>query len=260
MRRPEPQGLGRRQRIGHAAGTCPETDMPRHVLLFRCVVLALAAVYFLDRFTVETWVWNNFGWQFRYLTIWGLTGSLIVAALMLTPRYGRPDRHGAVLVSVVGVINLLVVFSYWRLFFTDPTLVNGDKQVIAYREYYLHLLGPALQWLDMLVLKRAFRVPWRTALWLAVLVVVYVVWSEAVVAPLNDDPVGSVTAGLPYPFLNDMAPPARALFYLSIFGTGLVFIALLRGCQAAIDRFWPRGAGWIGAASGGGISAKKTGS
>ena len=214
--------------------------MSRPVLVFRLIVFALAAAYFADRFSAESYVWDNFGWQFRYLTIWGLTGSLIVAALMLTPRFGRPDRHGAVLVSLVGVINLLVVVSYWRLYSQDPTLVNGDKAVVAYREYYLHLIGPMLQWIDMLAIKRAFRAPWRVAFWLAVLVAVYVVWAESVVGPLNDAPVGTVTSGLPYPFLNDMTVTARAGFYAATFAAGLAMIPLLWLAQIAVDRAMPR--------------------
>lgn len=206
------------------------------IRLFRLSVLALAAFYFVDRFSAETYVWDNFGWQFRYLTIWGLTGSLIVAAMMLTRAYGRPDRAGAVMVSVVGVINLIVVFSYWRLYFIDPTLVNGDKAIVGYREWYLHLIGPLLQWIDMLLIKRAFHRPLRLAGWLAALVVIYTAWTELVVRPLNDDPVGTVTAGLPYPFLNDMALPDRLVFYTTIFVTGLVFIVLLRLLQAGLDR------------------------
>ena len=103
-------------------------------------------------------------------------------------------------------------------------------------EYYLHLVGPILQWIDVLLLKRGFRHMGAVALWLDVAVLIYLRWAEFVVAPLNDEPVGTVTAGLPYPFLNDTEPAAREVFYGATWASGLVFIALLWGAQAAVDR------------------------
>lgn len=206
---------------------------------YRWFVFALAAFYFVDRARTTTYGLDDFGWQFRYLTIWALTLSLIAAALMLARRFGAPDGRGAVYVSVTAVINMIVVVSYWRLYFRDPTLVNGDNPVAAYREYYLHLVGPLLQWIDVLCLKRGFRRPGAAALWLGVLVLAYLGWAELVVAPLNDVPVGRVTSGLPYPFLNDMSLGARLVFYAATWASGLIFIALLRALQWGVDRWWP---------------------
>jgi hypothetical protein len=211
--------------------------MSRRIRTYRWVVLLLAIAFFLDRATVEDFSdWSDFGWQFRYLTIWALTGSLVAAGLMLTPRFGQLDGRGAVFVSVVAVMNMIVVVSYWRLYFDDPTLVNGDNAIVPLREYYLHLVGPILQWIDVLAIKRGFRRVVAVALWLGVAVLAYLGWSEFVVAPLNDDPVGTVTTGLPYPFLNDMAPAARLVFYAATWASGLVFIAVLRGLQGLVDR------------------------
>lgn len=211
--------------------------MPNVLRTYRWIVLLLAIGFFVDRATVEDFTdWSDFGWQFRYLTIWALTGSLVAAALMLTPRFGQPDGRAAVFVSVVAVINMIVVVSYWRLYFDDPTLVNGDNDIVPLREYYLHLVGPILQWIDVLALKRGFRRVASVALWLGVAVLAYLGWSEFVVAPLNDDPVGTVTNGLPYPFLNDMGPAARLAFYGATWASGLVFIAVLRALQALVDR------------------------
>jgi hypothetical protein len=141
-----------------------------------------------------------------------------------------------VFVSVVAVMNMIVVVSYWRLYFDDPTLVNGDNVVVPLREYYLHLAGPLLQWIDVLAVKRGFRRVWAVALWLGVAVLAYLGWAEFVVAPLNDDPVGAWATGLPYPFLNDMTPVARLAFYGGTWASGLVFIAALRAVQALVDR------------------------
>ena len=219
-------------------------DAQPRVIAYRVAVLVLAAAYSVERALAETWVMADFGWQFRYLTNWALTLSLISAGLMLTARYGRRDgpdgtgdgTPGAVFASVTAVINMMVVASYWRLYFQDPTLVNGENAPVPYREYYLHLVGPALQWADVLLLKRGFRHLRATALWLGLLVLAYVAWAELVVAPLNDGPVGSVATGLPYPFLNDMAFPARLGFYAATGAAGLVFLLVLRGVQAAVDR------------------------
>ncbi|OSP54451.1 androgen-induced gene 1 family protein [Pseudoruegeria sp. SK021] len=146
--------------------------------------------------------------------------------MMRTARYGALGDPGAVFGSVVAVLNALVVASYWRLYFTDPALVNGDTQIAGYREYYLHLAGPVLQWIDVLFLKRAFRFPLCTAVWLGALVVIYVLWAEVLVAPLNLTPVGTVTSGLPYPFLNDMPLAARLRFYGLTYASGVVFVGL----------------------------------
>ncbi|MCA8882764.1 MAG: hypothetical protein KDA50_03305 [Rhodobacteraceae bacterium] len=212
--------------------------MTTRVLMFRWIVFLLAAFYFAEQFWVrEFGNMDKFGWQFRYLTIWALTGSMISAGLMLRPGWGTPgDARGEVLAGLVGVINMMVVVSYWRLYFTDPALVNGDNTPVLHREYYLHLLGPLLQWIDMLWIKRAFRRYAPVAVWLAVLVVVYLTWTELVVSPLNAEPAGDVTNGLPYPFLNDMVPGQRAIFYGITFVSGLVFAAAFRGAQMLLAR------------------------
>ena len=208
--------------------------MSRQVKIYRWIVFALAVAYFADRFRFETFTMEHFGWQFRYLTIWALGLSMASAGFMLTRTFSRRDGRAAGFVSVTAVVNALVVFSYWRLFFQDPELVNGGNPILAYREYYLHLAGPLLQWIDVLFIKRAFRYGLRTSMWLAALVLVYVEWAEFVVRPLNDKPVGTYETGLPYPFLNDMAADERALFYLSIFATGLVFVLVFRIVQGLI--------------------------
>lgn len=207
---------------------------------FRLLVLALAAFYVTDRAFAANW--DAFGGMFRYLTIWGLVGNFIAAAAMLTPAYGRPDGRLDGVLSALAILNALVVFSYWRLYFTDPTLVNGDKPVVAYREYYQHLIGPILMWIDFMLIKRGFRRIQPAVIGLAVLVLAYTLWAELLVGPRNSEPVGTVTSGLPYPFLNDMTLPGRLRFYASIFATGLVFIALFRGLAWLRDRAQPSSA------------------
>lgn len=208
---------------------------------FRLFVFALTLFYFVEQFFAQTYVWHNFGWQFRYLTIWGATASMIVAGLMLRQSFAAPDDRGAVFVSLVAVINMLIVVSYWRLYFEDPALVRSSDHIVLYREYYLHLLGPLLQWIDALWIKRAFRFPLRVIAWLFLMVLIYVGWSELVVAPLNDAPVGSVTSGLPYPFLNSMEWSARQVFYAVTFASGVVFTLGFWAVQWGILRLAFRG-------------------
>ncbi|MEM1130091.1 MAG: hypothetical protein AAGH83_06150 [Pseudomonadota bacterium] len=214
--------------------------MSRRVLVYRLCVLALALFYFIDRFSLEDYRdFSDFGWQFRYLTIWALTGSLIAAAAMLVPGLGAPGPRWSIYVSVIAVINAIVVYLYWRIYLDDPSLIYGDNAIVWWRDYYLHLAGPLLQWIDVLFIKRAFRFPLRVAAWLAVMVVAYAAWAELVVGPLNDGPVGSVTSGLPYPFMNDMVFSARLRFYVMAFLAGLLLIAVFRGAQYLVDRFRP---------------------
>ncbi|MEM8957358.1 MAG: hypothetical protein AAGC86_06025 [Pseudomonadota bacterium] len=202
--------------------------------LFRLTVFALALFFFIDRALIANW--DAFGGMFRYLTIWALTGNLIAAAAMLMPRYGEPDGRADGMLATLAILNALVVFSYWRLYFINPALVNGSNEIVLWREYYLHLLGPLLMWVDFLGLKRGFRRVRPAVLGLAVLVLAYTLWAELLVGPRNDTPVGTVASGLPYPFLNDMTLPERLRFYVSIFVTGLVFVALFRGLAWVRDR------------------------
>ena len=202
--------------------------------LFRLTVFALALFFFVDRALIANW--DAFGGMFRYLTIWALTGNLIAAAAMLMPRYGEPDGRADGALATLAILNALVVFSYWRLYFISPALVNGSNEIVLWREYYLHLLGPLLMWVDFMTLKRGFRRVLPAVAGLAVLVLAYTLWAELLVGPRNDAPVGRVTAGLPYPFLNDMTLPARLRFYASIFVTGLVFVALFRALAWVRDR------------------------
>ncbi len=191
---------------------------------YRLFVLILAAGYSLYLFKGFGDM-ADAGWQFRYLTIWALTLSLF-SALALYRFSLSPGRPPFVIASLAAVLNALVVLLYWRLFFTDPTLVNGSNSPVWWREYYLHLLGPALQMADALILFGAFRRPRATLVWLFTIFVAYSVWIELFVQPLNSAPVGSVTSGLPYPFLNDMQMSERLGFYATTIVTGLVFLGI----------------------------------
>ena len=192
---------------------------------FSMAAFILALGFWFYQFTRQDF--DQFGLQFRYLTIWGLCAAVAVHWLLWrVRRSGAPDGPAA-LISASAVLNIMVMFLYWRLFFIDPKLVNGDGTPVWYQEYYLHLLGPLLLVFDALFLSRAFaRQVLRGLIYTVAFCAAYVVWCEAVLRPINTAPVGKVTSGLPYPFLNDMELAGRAGFYGTTIATALVFYGL----------------------------------
>ncbi|MBZ0128578.1 MAG: androgen-induced gene 1 family protein [Rhodobacteraceae bacterium] len=194
------------------------------VLNYRWVVFLLALGFWFYQFSQTSL--DHFGWQFRFLTIWGLTAALITSWLMLRLSLGRSERQFNAIVSATAVLEVMVVFLYWKLWFTDPALVNSDGPNPWYQEYYLHALGPALMLFDAFFILGAFHSLWRTCLIVLAIFVGYTVWVEVLVAPLNSFPEGSATHGLPYPFLNDMAMDQRLVFYGTTIGTGLALMLI----------------------------------
>lgn len=195
------------------------------VRLFRWALFLLNAGYVLRHFVLVA-NYAGAGGPFRYLTFWGLLFSFAAASAMLAMTLGRSKRDWSTLVAVTAVVNALVVFLYWRLYFIDPSLVNGGAPGAWYDEYYLHLAGPVLQWVDAAFLFGAFRRIWPAFLALLATMAGYVVWAELFVGPFNDKPVGSVTNGLPYPFLNDMVLGERMGFYVTTSVTGIVLLGV----------------------------------
>ncbi|MDB3861456.1 androgen-induced gene 1 family protein [Paracoccaceae bacterium] len=196
----------------------------RNLLYFRGICFTSAMLYWFYQFYVANY--NGFGIQFRYLTIWGLTGSLIVTGLLFMQTLSKQKENYFAVVSSVCVLNALVVFLYWRLYFVDPELVNYSGSIIWFQEYYLHLLGPLLLFVDSILLNRSFR-QFKTGIILTLLISFsYVAWTEIVTTPLNNTPVGSKAAGLPYPFLNDMVLADRLIFYAISIVTGVFFYFL----------------------------------
>lgn len=196
------------------------------VRIYRAFTFAITAFYFCFLFTTANL--DTFGWQFRFLTVWGLTASMISAWFMLRLSMGWSMARHEIWASVTVVLNATVVLMYWKIYFTDPALFYGDAggPDVLHQEYFLHALGPALQMFDAFFLLGAFRRVKATALCVLALPVIYILWAEMIVQPLNDVPVGSVTTGLPYLFLNNMAPDARMGFYATTVGTMLVLFAV----------------------------------
>lgn len=183
----------------------------RPVVVFRWVVFGLAGFYCLEQIFNSSYAGP--GGPFRYLTVWALFLSFYSASRMLAFSEYRSLRNPDVAPSVAAVVNAMVVYLYWSLFLEDPKLVNNDGPVVWWKEYYLHLVGPLLQWIDAFVIRRAFGAFWRSLAVLLCIVAAYVAWAELFVGPMNAKPVGTVTSGLPYPFLNNMELPARFRFY-----------------------------------------------
>jgi len=136
-------------------------------------------------------------------------------------------------------MNAMVVYLYWSLWFRDPALVQSRGPIVWWQEYYLHLAGPLLQWIDALWLRRAFGRPLKAAAVLIGIVVVYVVWVEGFVGPLNTAPVGEVTAGLPYPFLNNMTLPERLTYYATVSVGALIVLVAFTALGWLVTRVAP---------------------
>jgi len=209
--------------------------MNNRVLIFRSIVFTLALGYWLYRF-VQT-DWTSFGIQFRFLTVWSLTLNLLVAAQMLRISLGWSKARLDAFTSFAVVMSMSVVFNYWRLYLDDPANFYADGDIIEWhQEYYLHVLGPVLLWIDAFFIHRVFRKLDTVFVAAFCFGVVYPAWIELLVQPLNDMPVGSVTNGLPYDFLNNMEWSERLIFYLAITAINFVFILLSWGIQKFINK------------------------
>ncbi len=199
-------------------------------------IFALTAGFFV--FKLFTANWDYVGGHFRFLTIWALTFSALSSWFMLRLSMGWATARREVFASVTVVLNLTVVLMYWKIYFEDPSLFYGaDGQPGPwYEEYFLHALGPALQVFDALILLGAFTQMKRVAAYVTALPIAYLIWIEFIISPLNDGPVGSVTTGLPYLFLNNMDVAGRAMFYLTTTITMLVLMLVAWGLAAAIRK------------------------
>ncbi|WP_420587288.1 hypothetical protein [Ruegeria sp.] len=203
------------------------------VVTYRWITFLLAAGYVIYQFTTSDW--SKPGGPLRFLTIWALVFSTFSAWLMLCISRGKTENRYEVPAMTAAVTNVMVVFLYWKLFLTDPSLVNGGGPIIWHQEYYLHALGPALQLIDAMFIGRVFNRIWRGIVALVILIPAYVAWAELFVSPLNSTPAGRVTSGLPYPFLNNMEWVDRAEFYFIYGVAAAVTLVVLSAIQRAPD-------------------------
>lgn len=209
--------------------------MTGYARIFRWIVFLLAAAYCLR--TLVFGSYEHFGGPFWYLTHWALFMSFFAASRMMALVEGRSTRRWDGFVCATAVINAMVVFMYWRLFLEDPNLVSTDGELgPLYLELYLHALGPLLQWIDAVFIHRSFRKLGAPLMWLFGVIAAYVLWAELALQPMNDTPMGSVTSGLPYPFLNDLELAGRSVFYGSNFAVSIVLLVGFAGLAWMIRR------------------------
>ncbi|MEM9710389.1 MAG: hypothetical protein AAF871_16565 [Pseudomonadota bacterium] len=203
------------------------------VVVWRWVVFLVAAGYCLYQLMVIG-DYEPPGGPFRFLTIWALVMSFWSASRMLAISEKRTQASWSAWVAVTAVVNALVVLLYWRLWLEDPALVQSQGTPAWHQEYYLHAVGPLLQWIDALFVYGAIRRIWQPALGLLAVIVAYIAWIELFVSPFNRFPYGSVTNGFPYPFLNSLTFDGRLDFYITTAITGFVFLGLFWGASVAL--------------------------
>ncbi|MBI1417076.1 MAG: hypothetical protein GC146_07640 [Limimaricola sp.] len=207
----------------------------RPALVYRWIVFLLAAFYSLRMILFGGY--DGFGGPFRYLTIWALLIAFFSASRMIALEQGRSTKRWDGFVGMTSVITAMVVMLYWRLYLADPgSVTDHGKQGAWWLNGYLHGAGPALQWIDAVFIHQSFTRLRASALWLLGVIVGYVVWIELLVAPLNDSPAGSVTSGMPYPFLNNLTFAGRANFYITNLIVAGVMLAVFATLAWAVRR------------------------
>ncbi|MFT6076512.1 MAG: hypothetical protein ACJAZ1_003446 [Yoonia sp.] len=207
-------------------------------LIFRWTAFLLAAGYCIR--TMIFGGWDAFGGPFRFLTIWALFASFFAFSRMMALEEGRSEKHWDGFVCMTAVINTMVVFLYWRLYFADPMSVTTDGELGAWHlEMYLHLFGPLLQVIDTMFIHRSYRRLGAAFAWIMGVIATYVLWAELVVQPMNDSPAGTVTSGLPYPFLNNLEIADRMGFYITNVTVGVALLLIFASFTWAFKRQFP---------------------
>lgn len=208
------------------------------VTIYRWIVFLLAAGYVIRMFIFGGW--EHFAGPFRFLTNWALVMSFFAASRMMALVEGRSTYRWDAFVCTTAVINAMVVFLYWRLYFADPMSVTSDGELGAWHlEMYLHLFGPLLQIVDSIFIHRSYRKLGRAAALLLGVVAGYILWIELFVQRFVDTPTGAVTSGLPYRFLNNQELSERAVFYVTNLIVALVLLLLFAGIAWGFRRLFP---------------------
>ena len=205
------------------------------ITLFRITCLSLAFFFVLDMFFFSgsrIFVETGFGKQLRFFTLWSLIANFVALIfLTLSPSFKIFDK-AAPFIAISALMGLFTIILYWGLFLIDPSLVNYAGERLDFtREIYLHFAGPALLFFDALILKKAFSNFYRILPFAFFINFGYFGGLEIFVQPNSDFPVGNITAGLPYPFMNDMPFELRLIFMLMCFIFGALFIWILTNVQ-----------------------------
>lgn len=207
-------------------------------LIFRWIAFLLAGGYCIRMLIFGGW--EQFGGPFRFLTVWALFSAFFVFSRLMAIEEGRSERRWDGFIGMAAVINTMVVFLYWRLYFADPNSVTRDGELGAWHlEIYLHGFGPTLLLIDALFIHRSFRKVGASLGWLFGVIGLYIIWAELVLEPLNTSPIGTLTSGLPYPFLNNLVFADRAVFYGTNFAVAVVLLLIYAGIARGIRRLVP---------------------
>ena len=184
----------------------------------------------------------HFGWQFRFLDVWALTLSMVSAAFMLRLAMGWSRSRHEAFAAVVAALNAVVIATHLGPLLVGPMAWPGWKLA------YLHLLGPALQIADAVLILGAFRRIGGALLGVALTAMAYVAWIELAVRPLNAAADG--LGGLPYAALDAMGPAARLAVYAAATLGGLASLPALAALQRALGSKGAGGAPPPGVAAG----------
>lgn len=207
-------------------------------LIFRWTAFLLAAGYCIR--TLVFGGWDAVGGPFRFLTVWALFFSFFAFSRMMALEEGRSAKRWDGFVCMTAVLNTMVVFLYWRLYFADPASVTSDGQLATWHlEIYMHLVGPLLQVIDTIFVHRSYRRLLPAMGWLVGVIATYLILAELVFQPFNASPAGIVTSGLPYPFLNNLEFADRAVFYATNFVTAFAILMLYAGIAWVVRRRSP---------------------
>ena len=152
-----------------------------------------------------------------------MIGALITKFPLFTSKRNREPEQYFPLVSAVTILNAIVVFLYLKLYFTVSKPVNCSRSIVWYREYYLHLVGLVILIVDSLFFIVSFRQIHKCFLMSLRICLLHIFWSKILISPLNNTPQGSVSNGLPNPFLNDMHLQDSVELYLTTITTALAF-------------------------------------
>ena len=208
------------------------------ILFFRAVSFLLASIFIADIFFLSgSHLFQDigFGKQFKFFTLWSFVANFSVCLILFLRMFQFRLRINDSIVAIATMMGIFTVILYWGLFFIDPSLVNyTDQRLNFLREYYLHLIGPLLLSIEGFFYSRAFKKFLNIAKYAALINFGYFAWIEFIIAPLNKFPVGKITKGLPYPFMNDMNSIERLIFATSCFIFGLLFIWLFTRIQQKI--------------------------
>ena len=209
------------------------------LVLFRVTCLAFAFIFVLDMFFLsgsKFFIEVGFGKQFRYFTLWSLLANFMAILFLSLSKIFRIFDQTKPFIAISSMMGLFTIILYWGLYFIDPNLVNyGDDQLDFFREIYLHFIGPALLFFDAFVLKKTFTHFKKIVPYAFIINFGYFGWLELLVGPNSDFPVGKITSGLPYPFMNDMLLEHRLIFMVVCFLCGASFIWILTKLQKKVS-------------------------